>query len=163
MKAPSISIPWLLALAVLPACGDGLPPPAEVKALPDPPLSKDPSAARPAPEDTLPEEGAAGSLVRFLRALEKGDGPAAATYLDPRGGDQVRALREELLRGDAKSLERIRAYFPEPGDFRPEARLLEEDRVSFLLPMGPGGRRRLRAFFRRDRRGVWLLRLLQPQ
>ncbi len=148
-------------LAALSACGDGLPPPKDVPPLPPPPLPGGPMADRPAPEDMLPEEGAAEALVRFLRALEKGEAKAASTYLDSDGSDQVRALRKELLHGGPKALKRIQTFFPKPESFTPKPRLLDENRVLFPLPMGPGGKRNIHAILHRQENGLWLLHLLE--
>ncbi len=150
-----------LLLATLAACGDSLPPPQDVPPLPPEPLPKGPLANKPAPANLLPEEGAAKALAGFLGALHKEKPRAAATYLDPEGGDQVRALREELLQAGSKTPDPVREFFPAPGSFSPKPRLLDENRVSFRLPMGPGGKRVLEARFHRQKNGLWLLHLLK--
>ena len=160
---PSITEGAFLILGLFSACGDSLPPPADVPPLKEEPLPKAPLAARPAPQDILPEEGAAKALARFLQALEKGEAKAAATYLDPTGGDQVRALREELLQAGPKALERIRAFFPKPKSFTPKPRILDENRVSFPLPMGPGGKRTLEARLHQDKNRLWRIHLLKTR
>ena len=155
------SLAWALLLASLAACGDSLAPPPQVPPLPEPPLPRGPLANKPAPAELLPEEGAARALSRFLRALDQGKPRAAAGYLDPDGGDQVRALREELLRPGPKTLDRIQEFFPRPNIPTPKPRLLDENRVSFRLPMGPGGKRLLEARFHHKKNGLWLLHLLK--
>ncbi len=154
----------ILLAALLPGslagCGDSLPPPGNIPPLPPEPLPTGPLADKPAPVDLLPEEGAARALAGFLRALAEGKAKAAATYLDRKGGDQVRALREELLQGGGKQLDRVREFFPRPGSFTPKPRILDENRVAFLLPMGPGGKRLLEARFHHQKNRLWLLHLL---